>query len=165
MNASRFELIFKPQSPEPPADIVLQGYFLSLTNLEDVDLTFRLDFVTGPVTGSTRTLAGNTVVVVDVADDDNDFTYSLSREADAKSFVLSPFLRVPAHATAKIAVFPADPFPAPIGDGTDDPADFEARGHVTLREAGVGMALERRQASAPGNRRESGAPVLTGVSP
>ena len=45
MNVSHFELIFKPQSPVPPADTVLQGYFLSISNLEDVELSFRLDFV------------------------------------------------------------------------------------------------------------------------
>jgi hypothetical protein len=142
MNVSHFELIFKPQSPEPPADIVLQGYFLSLTNLEDVDLSFRLDFVTGPVTETTRTLAGNTVVVVDIAGDDNDFDYQLAGDADDKSFFLTPLVRVPAHATAKIAVFPADPFPTSLGgDGTTDPADYEARGYVTLRLPAI---LQRR---------------------
>ncbi|PWK61179.1 hypothetical protein [Roseicyclus mahoneyensis] len=133
MNVSHFELIFKPQSPVPPADTVLQGYFLSITNLEDVALSFRLDFVTSSITDPTRTLSGNTLVIVDIAGDNNDFTYSLLGGPAAKSFRLSPLLKIPAHATAKVAVLPSDPFPPPIGDGTADPADYEARGYVTLR--------------------------------
>lgn len=133
MNISNFELIFKPQSPVPPADTVLQGYFLSISNLEDVDLSFRLDFVTSSITDPTRTLSGNTVVIVDTGDVNNNFSFKLIGSAAAKSFRLSPFVRIPAHATAKIAVLPSDPFPTPIGDGTGDPADYEARGYVTLR--------------------------------
>lgn len=137
MNISHFELIFKPQSPVPPADTVLQGYFLSISNLEDVELSFRLDFVTSSITAPTRTLAGNTVVIVDIAGGNNNFSYSLVGSASAKSFRLSPFVKIPPHATAKIAVLPDDPFPTPIGDGTADPADYEARGYVTLRLPGL----------------------------
>jgi hypothetical protein len=133
MNVSQFELIFKPQSPVPPADIVLQGYFLSISNLEDVELSYRLDFVTSPVPDPMRTLSGNTVVIVDIAGGNNDFSYSLVGGPAAKSFRLSRLVTIPPHATAKIAVLPSDPFPCPIGDGTDDPADYEARGYVTLR--------------------------------
>lgn len=133
MNVSHFELIFKPQSPVGEADTVLQGYFLTISNLEAVELSFRLDFVTSSVTAPTRTLSGNTVVIVDVAGINNDFKYSLVGPPTAKSFRLSPQLVIPPHSTAKIAVLPADPFPEPIGDGTDDPADYEARGYVTLR--------------------------------
>ena len=133
MNVSHFELIFKPQSPVPPADTVLQGYFLSISNLEDVDLSFRLDFVTSPIADPMRTLSGNTVVIVDIAGGNNDFAYELVGGPAAKSFRLNQLVKIPAHATAKIAVLPDDPFPKPIGDGTADPADYEARGYVTLR--------------------------------
>ena len=133
MNVSHFELIFKPQSPVPPADTVLQGYFLSISNLEDVELSYRLDFVTSSITDPMRTLASNTVVIVDIAGGNNDFTYELKGTAAAKSFNLAPLVTIPPHATAKIAVLPKDPFPTPIGDGTADPADYEARGYVTLR--------------------------------
>jgi hypothetical protein len=133
MNVSHFELIFKPQSPEGAADTVLQGYFLTITNLEEVELSFRLDFVTTAIGDPTRTLAGNTFVAVDIAGGNNDFTYDLQGTTASKSFRLSPFVIIPPHATAKIAVLPDDPFPAPIGDGTADPADYEARGYVTLR--------------------------------
>lgn len=133
MNVSHFELIFKPQAPVPPADTVLQGYFLSISNLEDVPLRFRLDFVTSSISDPTRTLAGNTVVIVDSGAVNNDFAPSLLGGPTSKSFRLNPFVNIPAHGTAKIAVLPADPFPVPIGDGTADPADYEARGYVTLR--------------------------------
>lgn len=133
MNVSTFELIFKPQSPIPPADTVLQGYFLNISNLEDVELRFRVDFVTSSVTDPTRTLADNTVVIVDVAGVNNDFTFELLGSPAANSFRLNQLVTIPAHATAKIAVLPDDPFPCPPGDGTEDPADYEARGYVTLR--------------------------------
>lgn len=156
MNVSHFELIFKPQSPVPPADTVLQGYFLTISNLEDVELSFRLDFVTSPVSDPTRTLAGNTVVIVDIAGGNNDFSYSLAGGPAAKSFRLNRLIRIPAHATAKIAVLPADPFPTPIGDGTADPADYEARGYVRLRLPALiqfdgGLLRFRRQLDRPAN--------------
>ena len=133
MNVSSFELIFKPQSPVPPADTVLQGYFLNISNLEDIELKFRVDLVTSPVPDPNRTLSGNTVVIVDVAGTDNDFSYELLGAPAAKSFRLNQLISIPPHATAKLAVLPDDPFPCPPGDGTEDPADYEARGYVTLR--------------------------------
>lgn len=156
MNISHFELIYKPQSPVPPADTVLQGYFLSISNLEDVELSFRLDFVTSSITDPTRTLSGNTVVIVDIAGGNNNFAYSLLGSTSAKSFRLSPFVTIPPHATAKIAVLPDDPFPVPIGDGTADPADYEARGYVTLRLPGLlrfenGLLRVVRQLDRPAN--------------
>jgi hypothetical protein len=98
-----------------------------------VELSFRLDFVTSSTSAPTRTLANNTVVIVDIAGGNNDFAYTLNGSATSKSFNLSPLVKIPPHATAKIAVLPKDPFPAPTGDGTADPADYEARGYVTLR--------------------------------
>lgn len=67
MDVSNFELIFEPQPPVPPADTVLQGYFLGITNLEEVDLTFQLEGVTSPANAPTRTLANNTLAIVDAA--------------------------------------------------------------------------------------------------
>jgi hypothetical protein len=146
MNVSSFELIFKPQSPVPPADTVLQGYFLNISNFEDVELRFRVDFVTSSVPDPMRTLAQNTVAIVDVAGVNNDFSFELDGAAAAPSFRLRPDIVIPPHATAKLAVLPDDPFPCPVGDGTEDPADFEARGYVTLRlpadVEGFGPSLE-----------------------
>lgn len=127
MEISQFELIFKPQSPVGPADTVLQGYFLNITNLEGVPLSFRLDFVTSSVSDPDRSLAGNTVAIVD-APDANNQPASLAGAPTAPSFRLSPNVTIPPRGTAKVAVLPSDPFPTPSG-----PADFEARGYVTLR--------------------------------
>ncbi|MFW5881777.1 MAG: hypothetical protein ACOCTP_04580 [Roseicyclus sp.] len=132
MNICHFELVFKPQSPVPPSDIVLQGFFLKISNLEAETLHYRVSFVTSSVPDPQRTLAGNTVVFVDVAGTDNAQAFTLVGAADAKSFHLCPDVAIPGHATALIALLPADPFPMPFGDGTADPADFEARGYVTL---------------------------------
>lgn len=132
MNISHFELVFKPQSPVPPTDTVLQGYFLKISNLEEETLHYRVSFVTSSVPDPNRTLAGKTVVFVDVAGTNNTETFTLVGAPDAKSFHLCPDVTIPAHATALIAVLPADPFPIPFGDGTADPADYEARGYVTL---------------------------------
>ncbi|MEM8849342.1 MAG: hypothetical protein AAGE03_04825 [Pseudomonadota bacterium] len=116
----------------PPSDTVLQGYFLKISNLEDEALHYRVSFVTSSVPDPNRTLAGNTVVFVDIAGTDNTETFTLTGAPDAKSFHLCPDVHIPAHATALIALLPADPFPLPFGDGTADPADYEARGYVTL---------------------------------
>lgn len=156
MNVSHFELIFKPQSPIPPADTVLQGYFLDISNLEDVPLSFRVEFVTSAISTSTRTLAGNTVVIVDVAAGNNDFDFQLIGNSSAKLFRLNDLVTIPAHATAKIAVLPDDAFPAPVGDGTADPADYEARGYVNLRLPAIfdgsgGRFVFRRQLDRPAN--------------
>ena len=127
MEISSFELIFKKQSPEGEADRVLQGYFLNITNLEDQTLKFRLDLVTSPITDADRTLAGNAIAFIDTPDRDNR-PAMLNGGASAPSFRLSPLIEIPAKGTAKVAVLPSDPFPDPTV-----PANFEARGHVTLR--------------------------------
>ena len=128
MEVSNFEIVYKPQSPIGPADTVLQGYFLELSNLEDVELRFRLDFSTSPITDPDRSLQNNTAVLVDRPGSDNTDTFSLIGDLDAKSFRLSPWVSVPACGTALIAVLPSDPFAFP-----NDPANFEVRGFVTLR--------------------------------
>lgn len=119
---------------------MLQGYFLEIGNLEDQELLLRLDFIKPSVTARICTLAGNTLAIVDVAGTNDDFSYSLIGSSAPKSFRLSPSVTIPAHATALVAVLPRDPFPLPIGDGTGDPADHEARGYVKI---GLPPKLER----------------------
>ena len=127
MEVSSFELIYKPQSPVGAADRVIQGYFLNVTNLEDAQLVFQVDFVTSAVTDPDRSLFANTVAFIDTPNQNN-IPASLSGGLTSPSFQLSPSLIIPPKATAKVALLPSDPFPVPV-----IPANFEARGYVTLR--------------------------------
>lgn len=127
MEVSSFELIYKPQSPSGAADTVLQGYFLNITNLEDTSLVFQVDFITSPVSDPDRSLANNTIAFIDTPNVNNT-PASLLGALEAPSFRLSPSVTIAPNETAKIAVLPSDPFPAPVG-----PANFEARGFVRLR--------------------------------
>ena len=127
MEVSSFELIYKPQSPSGAADTVLQGYFLNITNLEDTTLVFQVDFITSSVTDPDRSLANNTIAFIDTPNVNNT-PASLLGALAAPSFRLSPSVTIAPNETAKIAGLPSDPFPAPMG-----PANFEARGYVTLR--------------------------------
>jgi len=128
MEVSNFEIVYKPQSPVGPADTVLQGYFLEISNLEDVDLRFRLDLWTSSITDPDRSPQNNTAILVDRPGSDNADTFSLIGDIDAKSFRVSPWISVPACGTALIAVLPSDPFVFP-----NEPPNFEVRGFVTLR--------------------------------
>ena len=128
MDVSHFELVFKPQSPVPPADTVLQGYFLEISNLEDVGLSYQLEFVTSSISDVDRSLFENAIIFVDTpGTDNNDGVFSLNGDLEAKSFFLSKRVFIPAHGTALVAVLPSDPFAMPT-----DPPDFECRGYVRL---------------------------------
>lgn len=142
MDVSQFELVFKPQSPVPPSDTVLQGYFLEISNLEDQAYKYQLEFVTSSITDPDRSLFGNTVVFVDVPGDDNQSgVFTLSGDLDAKSFFLNKFIEIPAHGTALVAVLPSDPFSMP---GAPPPTpDFECRGYVRITLPVVRPSLGR----------------------
>ena len=131
MDISHFELVYKPQSPVPPADTVLQGYFLKISNLEDKELQFQLTFVTSSITNSDRSLFQNTVAFVDTpGTNNNSGLFSLVGGLADKSFRLNRFVVVPAHGTALVALLPSDPFAMP---GAPPPVpNFECRGYVQL---------------------------------
>lgn len=142
MEVSTFELIFKPQSPAAPTgvaavDRVIQGYFLCISNLENREYRYRLEFIVPPPpagtpNGAFRTPAGNTLVFVDTGGLDNRQGV-LSGAATQKRFVPSTgFVRVPAHGTALVAVLPSAFGPVP-GDPTPLVApNFETRGYVRI---------------------------------
>lgn len=138
MEVSSFELLFKPQSPAAPdgvadVDRVIQGYFLSITNLEDEDYAYSLEFIAPPVPGQPlRSLTGNALVIVDTPGTDNAFGV-LNGPFSGKRYVPSTGrFTVPAHGTALVAVLPStfgsgvDPTPIPT-------PDFEVRGYVRIR--------------------------------
>ncbi|WP_043334397.1 hypothetical protein [Belnapia moabensis] len=157
MEVSNFELLLKPQSPAAPSgsmavDRVLQGYFLEITNLEPVPLRYALEFVIFPPPAGTpnqafRSLAGNTLCIVDTGGTDNRFGVlngSLASSVFTPRFPTvspSPFpaagdrlITVPAGGTALVAVLPSafgviDPIePTPLVM-----PNFEVRGFVRIR--------------------------------
>ncbi len=166
MQVSTFELIFKPQSPAAPSgvaavDRVVQGYFLAITNLEAAEYQYRVEFIVPPVPPGTpnaafRTPAGNTLVFVDSGGGDN-LPGVLSGAANQKRFVPSQgFVRVPAHATALVAVLPSAFGPSPLDPTPLALPNFETRGYVNItlpavRVGGGGFAglFTRAQSAAP----------------
>lgn len=131
MDVSHFELVYKPQSPVPPADTVLQGYFLKISNLEDQELAFRLTFVTSSISNADRSLFQNTVAFVDTpGSNNNSGVFSLVGGLTSKSFRLNRLVVIPPHGTALVALLPSDPFAMP-GQPMPTP-NFECRGYVQL---------------------------------
>ncbi|WP_404368436.1 hypothetical protein AB5I39_14765 [Sphingomonas sp. MMS24-J45] len=146
MLVSQFELVYKPQSPVPPADVVLQGYFLEISNLEDKPYQFTLDFITSSITDVDRSLFGNTVVFIDVPGANNQSgVYSLTGALAAKKFSLNKRFEIPAQGTALVALLPSDPFSMP-GNPPPTP-NFECRGYVNLRLPTVGTIINPKKQS------------------
>ncbi|NJO41758.1 MAG: hypothetical protein HC769_06855 [Cyanobacteria bacterium CRU_2_1] len=131
MELSTFELLVKPIAPrngdltiKAVARRVVQGYFLTISNLESVDLTFNLDFfISIPDSAdANRSLRDNAVLIYDIAGNNN-FIPLIEIVTDRQfsgSFVL------PAGQTASVELLPnatlftnADPM-------------FEVRGYVSL---------------------------------
>ncbi|MEQ8603830.1 MAG: hypothetical protein RIB45_10960 [Marivibrio sp.] len=139
---SNFELIYKrPNSPTPGGptpDSVLQGYFLSITNLEDRSYIYNLRFVIPPSSLPGRDLADpgsanpfNTVVTI-LRPTGAGPTNTLLNTNDGKVFTLpGPGFSLTAHETALVAVTPQTFLPPLGGDAVAvDPfaAPLEARG-------------------------------------
>jgi hypothetical protein len=130
---STFELLVKPIAPRmmgnPAQDAVarrvVQGYFLTITNLESLDLTFRLDFriSTPNPADPDRTLFNNADLIFDIAGANN--LIPLSGDATSNRFGGS--FRLPAGQTASVQLLPK-----PQLFGLANP-DFEVRGYVVLR--------------------------------
>jgi len=148
MDISHFELIFKPQAPAEPADLaavdtVIQGYFLNITNLEDEEYQYRLEFVIAPPPVGTpdrefRSLAGNALTFVDtpgsgaMPGSDNTQGVLLGDIADSVFRLSTGLIRVPPGGTAKIAVLPSA-FGCVPGDPTPlTEPNFEVRGYVRI---------------------------------
>lgn len=131
MELSTFELLVKRIAPlngnpvvEDVARRAIQGYFLTISNLEPVDLVFQLEFFISrpdPVDPD-RTLDGNVDVYFDVAGANQElFLYG-----DASTTRFSTSFKLPARQTASVQLLPkAQLF------GNPNP-DFEVRGYVVL---------------------------------
>lgn len=142
MEVSHFELIFKPQSPSAPSgvaavDRVIQGYFLAITNLEDKEYRYRLEFVATPPPAGTpngefRSLAGNALVFVDNPGADNQQGVLNGTLTDSVFRPSTGLVRIAPRSTALVAVLPSAFGPVP-GDPTPLTApNFEVRGYVRI---------------------------------
>lgn len=140
MEVSHFELLFKFQAPADaagtPVDKVIQGYFLEITNLENVALRFQLEFVAlPPAAGQVdRSLAGNTTVLVDTPGLDNQagvlsgtFTSSVFRPSTG-NIQIAPLATALVAVLPSVFVFPGAPDTSPL-----TMADFEVRGFVRIK--------------------------------
>lgn len=138
MDVSTFELLFKPQSPAAPdgvaaVDRVIQGYFLAITNLEDKDLSFAVDFIAPPVAGQPmRSLTGNALVIVDTPGEDNEFGVLNGPFSGKRYNPSTGFVRIKSCATALVAVLPST-FGSDVDMTPLTTPDFEVRGFVRLR--------------------------------
>jgi hypothetical protein len=130
MELSTFELLVKRIAP-PPAPVsvarrVVQGYFLTLTNLESRDLTFRLRFNISrpnPAGDPDRTLFDKVDLVYDIAG----LNQPIPLSGTAASTVFGGSFRVPARQTASVQLLPKQTL-----FGAANP-NFEVRGFVSLR--------------------------------
>lgn len=130
MEISTFELLVKRIAP-PPAPIavarrVVQGYFLTLTNLENRDFTFRIQFNISrpnPAGDPDRTLFNNVDLVYDIAGANTPILLS----GGAGSSVFGGSFLVPAKQTASVQLLPKASLFAAANP------DFEVRGFVSLR--------------------------------
>jgi hypothetical protein len=135
-NVSTFELLFKPQAPVPNVERVVQGYFLTISNLEPKEYRYRVEFVVFPPPPGTpnqafRSPAGNTLTFVDTGGVDNAGGTLTGGLASSTFTPSSGLIRVPAHGSALLAVLPSV-FPSPL-DPTPvvDPV-LEIRGYVKI---------------------------------
>ena len=129
MEISTFELLVKriapPPAPQNVARRVVQGYFLTVTNLEFKPLTFRIRFNISspdPAGDPNRTLFGNAGLFFDIAGANNVIPLS----GGANSTVFGGTFVLPARQTASVQLLPKTSLFA-----AENP-DFEVRGFVTL---------------------------------
>jgi hypothetical protein len=131
MEVSTFELLYKPLTPTG-GDIarrVLQGYFLTLTNLENNDYLYRIEFtVTTPTPYSAeRTLdSPQALFISDVASPDNVFAEPLKIGSSTRYY---RNITVKARQTALIVLLPNISLPSFFATA---PANQEVRGFVRI---------------------------------
>lgn len=136
MDVSTFELLYKPFTPPLGAGTealgrrVLQGYFLTVANLDAQGFRFRIVFrITLPNPDNpSRRLDANHKLIIDVGSaPDNQFT-TLNRNPPGGNRYAKSF-RLDAGRTALLVLLPDVTVP---GFFTTGPTDIEIRGHVSL---------------------------------
>lgn len=136
MEISTFELLVKriapPPAPNSVARRVVQGYFLTISNLENEEFLYTLDFhISLPdPPDSDRTLANeNAVVLLDVAGENQPLTLAPTN-ATVSTTQFSTSFRLGAKQTASLQLLPNINDPDLLS--ADNP-DLEVRGFVRLR--------------------------------
>jgi len=135
---SHFEILFVKQAPvmNLAVETVLQGYFLELTNLEEKDFLFDIEFVSLPPSSgqANRELDDNTLVILDnpgAPETDNVFDRLTRVPGSRETYRAADLnLRIASKATAKLAVLPQI---VPVrGDSLLVGRNFEVRGYVQV---------------------------------
>lgn len=133
MEISTFELLAKPIAPPVPTAPeltpvlrrVVQGYFLTISNLEAIDLRYRIEFaVSLPVPADPNKIPIDGVNVRLIIDVEGTNT-PLSLTQIGSSNIYRGFFRIPAGKTASVELLPI--VPAALSPGT-----LEVRGYVSL---------------------------------
>jgi hypothetical protein len=138
MEISTFELLAKPIAPVmgidpallPVARRVVQGYFLTISNLEPIDLRYRIEFtVSLPVPADPNKIIifappanQNVFLVVDVEGTNIEVPLT---QLKGKPKVYRGFFTIPAHKTASVELLPKLP-------NALNPGLLEVRGYVSL---------------------------------
>lgn len=148
MLVSSFELLFKPLSPfgpfasesiplpgitvdvpeQLPVPRTLQGYFLSITNLENQTYEFMLDFAAQKTVSANRNLDGNATYIIDVPGSNNAVISTLAPTANPSLYRLQENIIIPPRVTALVALIPSVFSPNALTQNEN----FEVRGYVTL---------------------------------
>ncbi|TVQ13329.1 MAG: hypothetical protein EA368_02420 [Leptolyngbya sp. DLM2.Bin27] len=145
MEISTFELLVKriapPPAPSTLARRVIQGYFLTITNLENRNLNFRIDFTPSIPDASApdrsdRLLRGRADILDDVAGRNRRTAQFFTGDR------LTGIFPVPAQQTASVQLLPR--LPGTLLDNPDP--QIEIRGFVSLQ-------VSRFQANPPARAR------------
>jgi hypothetical protein len=142
MEISTFEILTAPIAPVmglpplllPVARRIVQGYFLTISNLEAFSVVYRIDFtVSLPVPADpNKILLNNAVLLVDFegANTNVPLTQVLGQPE-----VYRGFFTIPAHKTASVQLLPKLP-------DVLTPGLLEVRGYVSLSRAVFGLPPE-----------------------
>ena len=143
MEISTFEILTAPIAPVmglppellPVARRIVQGYFLTISNLEAFSVVYRIDFtISLPVPADpNKILLDNAVLLVDFEGPNTEVP--LTQQLPAKPEVYSGFFTIPAHKTASVQLLPKLP-------DVLDPGMLEVRGYVSLSRAVFGFPPE-----------------------
>ena len=130
MEISTFELLAKPIAPSGPPELapvlrrVVQGYFLTISNLEAFDVRYRIEFkISLPVPPDPhKILLGNAVLIIDV---EGANTPLMLTQSPTDPSIYRGFFRIPAGKTASVELLPLLPDALKLGP-------LEVRGYVSL---------------------------------